>query len=178
MIVGEKQHIRETQKQTPVREVETYGSIDENGRLTISKRDQFAQTLTLLKKCRVRVRVEKLYKKRSLEQNGYYRGVICEAYKWGIWQTQQRLISNEEAHNELIYNCGSIERVNEDTGEVGRFKISTTKLSTLDAEEYYKKCRMFIFDWTGEDVPLPNEQSELEFNYYQENKKVKPNSQR
>lgn len=155
--------------------IETYGHVDETGVLKISYRDKFNQQVKIFTGRRIRLVVEPLYKKRSTIglnengeltrlQNGYYFGVIVNEYRNGAWETQQRVLSSDQAHQELRANCNYIEKYNDETGEVMRAVISTADLTTVQFEEYLTRCRAFILEWFGIDCPLPNEQTELKFN--------------
>ena len=144
------------------RKIETYGHI-KDGKLNISYRSKFLTALKLFDDCRVRVVVEKLYRKRTTPENAYYHAVIVREFKNGWEETQGEQITHNEAHEMLKYNCNYTEIINEDTGEVLRKGNTTTKQSTVEAEEYYDRCRAFILEWFGIIVFLPNEQSELEF---------------
>jgi hypothetical protein len=155
-----------------MKKIETYGHVDEKGILKISYRSKFDQAVKLFTGQRVKVTVEKIYKKRSTSglnengdftrlQNGYYFGVIVKEYQNGAWEMQQRSISMEEAHNELKANCNYSEHYSEKTGEVMRSINSTSTLTTVQFEEYLIKCREFILEWFGIVLNLPNEQTEL-----------------
>lgn len=151
-----------------IRRIETYGHVDDSGILKISYRDKFNQAVKVYTGCRVKVTVEKLYKKRSIEkvhedghvtraQNGYYFGVVVNEYRNGAWETQQRTINSDEAHSELKANCNYQDHFNDTTGEVMRSIKSTADLTTIEFEEYLTRCREFILEWFGITVPLPNE---------------------
>jgi hypothetical protein len=152
-----------------MRETRTYGEIDNTGKLKIFRRSEFLQSLRVLfgdskaKSLRVEVIVKKLYKKRSVEQNAYYRGVICNDFIAGWKNRTGDDISNDEAHELLKQQCNYVELINESTGEVIKKGKTTTNLSTVEMEEYHDKCRNFIFEWFGIIVLLPNEQSEIMF---------------
>lgn len=149
------------------RRIETYGSI-KDGIKKISYRDKFMEQWDLWPDCRFRLSVERLYQKRStktengLGENGYYHGIVCSEYALGAYETQQRVISKDTAHQELKANCNFKEHVNEETGQIMRCILSTANLSTVEFEEYMDRCRAFILEWFGRYVPMPNEQSEMD----------------
>lgn len=149
------------------RKIETYGSV-KDGVVKISYRDRFMQQLKSWPNCRIRLVAEKIYRKRStltengLGQNGYYFGIVCAEYVEGAWDIQHRQVTRLEAHEELKANCNYREHVNEDTGSVMKEILSTANLTTVEFEEYLDRCRAFILEWFGRDVPLPNEQGEME----------------
>jgi hypothetical protein len=145
-----------------VKETRTYGTL-KSGKMKISYRQKFIESLELLGDCKFELIVRKLYKKHSDEQRGYYFAVIVQEYINGIWETQRRIISKEQAHYELKYNLLSDEVYNEKTGSIMHTVKSITTNTTVQQEEYHQRCREFIQEWFGVEVPLPNEQTELEF---------------
>lgn len=118
--------------------------------------------------CRFKLVAERIYRKRStrtengLGENGYYWGIVLSEYVTGAYEIQQRVIDKKQAHQELKANCNFIEHCNEDTGEIMKELKSTANLTTVEFEEYLDRCRAFISEWFGINVPMPNEQGELE----------------
>lgn len=156
-----------------MRKIETYGHVDESGILKISYRSKFDDAVKIFAGQRIRLSVERLYKKRSTVllhddgsvtrgQNGYYHAVIVNEYRNGAWETQQRMIDSKAAHEELKANCNYFEYYNEQTGEVMRTIRSTADYTTVQFEEYLTRCRAFILEWYGIDCPLPGTQTEME----------------
>jgi hypothetical protein len=143
-----------------MKRIETYGQIS-NGVLKISYRDKFIEALKQLPDCRGRLIFEKLYKKRSKEQRGYYFAVIVAEFVNGWRDTQGEFISRDEAHTKLKEICNPIELINNKTGEIIKVAGSTKKFTTIEQEEYNERCRLFIYSWFNITVPLPNENLEL-----------------
>ena len=73
------------------------------------------------------------------------------------------MLTSAQAHEELKANCNYAERYNETTGEVMRTVSSTADMTTIEFEEFLTRCRAFILEWFGIDVPLPDTQTELKF---------------
>jgi hypothetical protein len=155
-----------------MRRIETYGHVTEDGILKISYRVKFDQAVKLFAGARIKLTVEKLYKKRSTSgqnengdytrlQNGYYFGVVINEYRNGAWEMQQRVIGINEAHEELKANCNYEDHFNEQTGLVMRKIKSTSDLTTVEFEEYLTRCREFILEWFQITVPLPGEQTKI-----------------
>jgi hypothetical protein len=154
--------------------VETYGSI-KGGILKISYRDKFTDAIKQMPDCAVKVTVEKKYKKRSTYtynedtgkegrgQNGYYFFLICELFCEGWRDLTGELISKGQAHERLKMYCNYSERANETTGEIVKIPKSTADQTTVEAEEYYERCRQWMFENMGVTVPLPNEELEIKF---------------
>ena len=157
-----------------MRKLETYGTI-KGGKLRISYREKFTQAITTFDDCRIKLTVEKLYKKRSVKtyrddgtegngQNGYYWKIIVPEFCNGFNDMTGEQISIREAHEKLKMYCNAKEVVNTKTGEILTVGLSTATLTTVEFEEFLDRCRKFIFEWFGINVPLPNEQMEMEFN--------------
>lgn len=156
-----------------MRKLESYGNI-KDGKLRISYRDRFDEQIARMEDCRVRVTVEKLYKKRSTKainpetgeesggQNAYYWGVVVYEFCEGFYEMNQAPISQKEAHEILKAHCNYREIVNHKTGEVKQIAQSTSTLTTVQFEEYLTCCREFVEEWFGRRIPLPNEQVEME----------------
>lgn len=131
---------------------------------------RFASNLPLIKEIleayeghTIDVIFKKRTNKRSNRQNRYYWGVIvpifqnCMKEEWGeIW-------SVSDVHEFLKTNCNFEEIINEDTGEVLRKTKSTTENSTADQEKFHERCRNLCKDFFYTEIPLPNEDLELEF---------------
>ena len=155
-----------------MRKLQTTGSI-EKGILKIHKRNLFTENLKQFPDCRVLVTVEKQYKHRSTYtyneetekqgtgQNGYYWFIICQLFREGWQELTGELIDKNQAHERLKMYCNYKEIANETTGEIVKIPQSTATMTTVDAEEYYTRCRMWIFENMNIDVPMPNEKLEL-----------------
>lgn len=153
----------------PERELTSFVEVHEDG--TVSERwlSRFVTDLRAFAGSRVMIRAQRKRKLRSLAQNRYYWGVIVEAFRYGAEYTWGETISKDQAHETLKANCLFTEKVNESTGEVIRLVGTTTKNSTFNQEEYHDKCRAFIAEWFGMQVPLPNEQASLDFEFWRDN---------
>lgn len=143
-----------------MKKIETYGNIT-NGKLEISYKLKFLDAIKNIGDCRVIVTVEKIYRKRTTNENAYYWACVVPFYQQGTYDIQGEQISKEQAHERLKQHCNYVEHINEQTGECLKFIIDTKSLSTVEFEEYLEKCRRFIYEWFNITVPLPNEQSDL-----------------
>ena len=142
-----------------------YPGIIKNGLLHIVLRKAFDHEVAMFgmirgefKDVRVFVSVEKVYKKRSNPQNAYYHGVIVFKFAELYLEQTGEKITSDEAHEMLKAQCNSKEVINQLTGEVRTLPQTTTKLTTVEFEEYLERCRAFILEWFGCVIPLPNEQ--------------------
>jgi hypothetical protein len=144
-----------------MRKIETYGHVNEKGILKISYRSKFDQAVKIFAGRRIRLVVEPLYRKRTSPMNSYYWGVIVNETRLGYEETTGEQISSEAAHELLKQRCNPKELLNEKTGEVLILGGSTTEQTTVEMMEYWIRCRQFVHEWFGRNIPEPNEQTEL-----------------
>jgi hypothetical protein len=109
------------------------------------------------------VKIEKK-NKRSLNQNQYYWGVVCEMVKDGLRDAGYREVKTKDDAHEIMKALFLKQRiVNELTDEVIEVPGSTAKLTTIEFNNYIEE----IIKWAGEylsiAIPLPNQQSEMFF---------------
>jgi hypothetical protein len=97
-----------------------------------------------------------LSKKRSLEQNSYYWGVIIPITKNAISESWGEVWSTEKTHEFLKSKFLFYEKINTETSEIIRVPKSTTENTTTDQENYYSEIREFLKEWFNVDCPLPN----------------------
>jgi hypothetical protein len=145
-------------------EIVANGRINSDGRLVISP-DERAEFLAEIsrkrnKGCRVKVVVDG--KKRSLEQNSYYYGVVVGILKNCIQDEWGERMTKEDVHEILKTQCNWQEHFSKQTGESIKVAQSTATLTTVEFEEYLERCRRFAQDFFGVTIPLPNEQIEIE----------------
>ena len=81
----------------------------------------------------------------------------------GLFDTQGEWLTAEEVHEFCKSNFNYKEIVNENTGEVVRMPMKTADLSTIDFELYLDMIRTFSDEFFGVIIPLPNEQSEINY---------------
>lgn len=111
--------------------------------------------------CKFRITVEKLYNKRSLEQNAFYHHVVLHEFSRGYYETSGERITRETAHEFLKGRFNTKEvKMGETLLVIPR---STTELTTTEFNEYIEKCRKFVAEFFGIEIPEPGSQSELEF---------------
>lgn len=88
---------------------------------------------------------EKPKRKRSLQQNRYYWGVVCNLV------SDHTGYAPEESHQIMAEMFLSYENKGK------AFTKSTTKLKTVEFEEYMEKCRRWAAMELQVYIPLPNE---------------------
>ena len=145
-----------------MKKVETYGTM-KNGGLSIGFRDRFVAALSLLSDGRVRVTIERIYRKRSIQQNCYYWGVVVQCFLDGVKSEWGESHSSEWGHEQLKQHCNYKEKAVSGTGELVRLPQSTRELTTVEFAEYEERCCKLIAEWFGITVPSPGEQIDLYF---------------
>jgi hypothetical protein len=108
------------------------------------------------------ITIERKRKKHSDLQRGYYFGVIVALVKEAIFISWGDKLDSNEVHEILKTNCNWIERPNKQTGEFIRIAGSIKQHTTSEQEDYHTECRQWAKEWFNIDIPLPNEQVEIE----------------
>lgn len=146
-----------------MRKVEAFGSV-QNGVLKISYKGQFVDMVRQFPDCRIKLTVEKLYKKRSNEQNAYIHGYLIPEVTKGLidqgYPPEQ--INNQVTKTFLKSKFLRHEIYNEVTGEYVETILNTSELTTTQMCEFVDN----VIRWAAEDlgikILLPNEQVEME----------------
>jgi hypothetical protein len=135
------------------------GTIRE-GKLQLSKLDQFEAHLHTLEGKIVEVTVEKLTHPRTNNQNRYYWGcVVAEIAKHTGHDPEQI----HELLKQMWSPKWSFERSFQPNAsrpileELPGIPTSTTRLDTLAFVEYTEKCRTWANEFLGLQIPLPGE---------------------
>jgi hypothetical protein len=133
----------------------------QDGKLTINNRKAFDVDLNVLNGLDVIITVEKKKHKRSSPQNRYYHGCVLRSVRFAMETKGFHINSNETVHELMKVKFLKGEIVNVATGEIIETIGSTTKLSTLDFENYLEQIRAWAAQYLECVIPLPNEQSEI-----------------
>lgn len=95
-------------------------------------------------------------KRRSLNQNAYYFGVVIPAIT-KMFREHGNNVDNDDCHEFLKLRVGKLAQVFvTPEGEVMKGLGSTAKLSTIEFEAYMTKCRAFAAEY-GVIIKEPNE---------------------
>jgi len=135
------------------------------GILTVYNRKIFDGLIMGLEGKDVDIVISRKRKKRSSNQNRYYHGVIIPAIQLGMMETQGEWLSASEVHEFLKSNFNYKEVVIGSTGEIVRIPLTTTDKSTLEFEEFLDKIRTFSDTFLNVIIPLPNEQSTINYEH-------------
>ena len=131
------------------------------GKLQQNVRKLIADLLPSFNDKRVRVTIERLTSKRSLQENRYYFGCVvpeeaqCFKEMWGEIYNKERVhLFN---HNMFFYD----EMLNEKTGEIIKIPRSSASYKVSEFELKMEEIRQYFelnFDWK---ISLPNEQKQM-----------------
>jgi len=132
-----------------------------DGKLKLNNQTAFIQGLTVFNGLEVMVTVEKKKKKRSSPQNRYYHGCVIPSIKHAMEAKGFFIPSNETVHELMKVKFLKGEIVNVASGEIIETIGSTTKLNTLDFENYLEQVRSWAASYLDCVVPLPNESAEI-----------------
>lgn len=143
--------------------IESYGNIYEENKvkkLKIVKRNAFLEAIQTLSKGRYRVVIEKIYNKRSTPQNAYLWGVIYPILIRGFQDMGWRDIkTDEQAHSFCKERFLKVDIFNENTGDKWQIINSTTKLTTIEFNEYIEDIKEFGTEFLNiKCFPGPNEE--------------------
>jgi hypothetical protein len=130
--------------------------ITSEGILKVIRRREFDLCIKTAPKGRYFLTLAKIYRKRSLNQNAYYHGVVVPLVKDGLFDVGYKL-SNEQTHEYLKEQFLRVEIVNEQSGEVKSINRSTAELRTVEFNEYIDDIIEWASEYLNIVIPLPNE---------------------
>jgi len=102
------------------------------------------------------VEIRKCKKKRSLNQNAYYHGVVIKIF------SQESGYTTDEVHSlfgEMFLKIPLKDKITYNGQTIDMIVRSTTSLTTIEFENYMTQCRMFA-GLQGFYIPEPNEVTE------------------
>jgi hypothetical protein len=145
-----------------MREITTYGQV-EAGALRITRRGDFVEALRAWPDCRVVIKVQKIYMRRSRSQNAYFHGVILPEVRRGLIDAGY---SASECTTEVVKDFlksmfARREMVNARTGEVLTTVQPTSQMTTTEMMAFQEECRRFASEFLGVTIPSPNEQTKI-----------------
>jgi hypothetical protein len=141
-------------------QIKSTGTVGIDGSLRLHKRSEFDSLMKDFKGCDVLITVSKKYKKRSINQNAYYFGVVVTEIRDRLNELGHN-VTLDLTHEMLKARFNSQESFNEATGEVFNFPKSTTEMNTEEFCEYIDKIIIFAKQSLDIDILYPNEQGEL-----------------
>ena len=136
------------------------GEVRESG-VHIYNRRVFDKECQALLGKKVTITIRKKTKRRSLEQNAYYWGVVVPMVRQGYFDVGYRY-GIEETHTELKEMFRKVEKVNDQTGEIKTITGSTTDMSTVDHMDYIAQIQQWAAEYLSITIPDPGEQLTIE----------------
>lgn len=137
-------------------------------------RDKFADAVNSLSEGRYSIEIRKVYNKRSGKQNNSIWGIAYKIIQGCLSEATGENVSLEIVHEfckERFLPADYVERINQDhksddrntivnenTGEAITipFRLTTTKMTTVEGIEYYKKMQKFCAEFFYTEIPDPN----------------------
>lgn len=132
--------------------------------IDLSNQEQRWRLISHLQTLRGMHRIEILRHRprRTDRQNRYYwPGFVTPFASWLTEQYGEE-VSADEAHEHLKGVFNSRELMDRQTGIKTKFVQSTTKLSTVEFNQYLDRCAQFLADFCGIVVPEPNVYHEVD----------------
>lgn len=130
----------------------------------------WARVGSLMNGKKITVTVERLAKKRSLNQNAYYWGVLIPHLQTAFFDIGENL-TKEEIHAFLKHQYLRTERENPKTNELLTFIRSTSNLKVYEFGLYIEQCLQFAAQSLDYVIPTPADlQAEYLFPEYQQDK--------
>ncbi len=145
-----------------MRNISALCEIDNEGILKIIKSREFDLCLKTSPKGKYFLHLEKIYRKRSLNQNAYYWAVVVPIVKDGLFDVGYKL-SLEQTHEYLKNEFLKQEITNEQTGEIKVINRSTTELKTVEFMEFIDSVIQWAAEYLSVKIPMPDE-------FYENNK--------
>ena len=144
-----------------MKKIETFGN-SKNGKLHIIKRAEFWQSFAIVFKesDRLRVIIEKVYSKRSGQQNRYYWGVVISVLLFEV-QAQGNEISRDELHEELLKMFAPKKEIKNKNGEFFEVPMRSHEMNRSEMSDYTESVRRWAADFWGCNIPDPGEQTEI-----------------
>lgn len=143
-----------------------------DGVVHVVHRDKFKDAVKNLPNGRYICIIEKAYRKRSNNQNATFWAIAYRIIQEALEDTTGEKVTPEFVHELCKDKClppdyveqlkedhenKEPELINEETGEVYKspFRLTTTKMTTTQAMEYYRNMQEFGREWLGCDIPEP-----------------------
>jgi hypothetical protein len=127
-----------------------------NGSLT-RNRNLIKDAIATFEGKQIVIKIEKLKKKRSTQQNRFYYGVIIPIVQ-NCLKDAGHIMTSENTHDLIkLKFLKEVLFVNESTGEVIERIKSTTELSTSQFMDLLAEINKFTFEYFGVSLPSPND---------------------
>jgi len=130
------------------------GSVTESGEITLPQNFKRDVSVTFAGK-EIEVTVERKTKKRSLDQNAYYWGVVVKLTCNAMNESGDG-VTPKEVHEFLKFRFNRVQKIDTETAEVlWEYGKSTTKLNTVRFMLYIEDCIQFAAQYLNIVIPPP-----------------------
>jgi len=133
-----------------------------NGKMEFGKRAEFLTDISRFKDGNYTITIERTKKKRSIEQNRYYWGVVVPLVCKELVELGWEEMTLDGTHNELLKRFNLVEVVNVRNGEIIKTIGSSTEMSTSQIMEYFAKITRWAATDLNLQIPEPGEQLTIE----------------
>ena len=138
-----------------------YGKVKSDGMKIYRAQEMKEMILTNFAGKDIELTIQRKRRRRSLEQNAYYYGVVVPVVCAGLQDAGYR-VTREATHEFLKATFYKKELVNESTGEVLQTVGSTSQMSTVEMMEYFQEITQWAAEFLNVQIPAPNEQIKIE----------------
>ena len=109
----------------------------------------------------------KVKKSRSNNQNRFYWGAVIPLIQNGLLEATGELRSADDIHYKILLPMFAPinEIVNKDTGEIIIERLTSSDLTTTQFMEYIMEIQKWASEFLNIDIPNPNEETLLNFDY-------------
>jgi len=143
------------------KKLETFGN-NKNGILHIIRRAEFWQSFAHIFKDgeRVKITIEKVYSKRSGQQNKYYWGVVVAVLLFEV-NNQGNEMSRDELHEELLKKFAPKKEIKNKNGEFFEVPMRSKEMNKSQMSDFTNDVRRWAAEFWSCNIPDPNEQTEM-----------------
>jgi len=133
----------------------------ENGNLK-QNRKLIKQAIESFEGKEIVLKIERVTKQRSNQQNNFYWGVIVTITKQAILEYWGEVWSEKEIHTYLLQNVPTYRQVvNIKTGEVSEVLKSSSQMTTTEMCDWWERIRQYMAVNFDVQIPEPNEDLKL-----------------
>ena len=133
----------------------------ENGNLK-QNRKLIKQAIESFEGKEIVLKIERVTKQRSNQQNNFYWGVIVTITKQAILEYWGEVWSEKEIHTYLLQNVPTYRQVvNIKTGEVSEVLKSSSQMTTTEMCDWWERIRQYMAVNFHVQIPEPNEDLKL-----------------
>lgn len=135
--------------------LELYGTISNEGKLTIINRERLLEWCRDCKGKNVLIKLSRRSAKRTLPQNAYYWSVVIGEITIRLRELGHQHLSPETVHEMMKMKFNYEREINEATGEVLDIPKTTTVLNKLEFSEYIENIRQWAAQFLSINIPDP-----------------------